>query len=49
MDESYFTYVGDEHNDNHAYDDNTTNDDHDNDNDIYGHNDSMSFKVVVNS
>ena len=35
MDESYVTYVDDEHNDNHDYDDNTD-DDHDNINDIYG-------------
>ena len=34
MDESYVTYVDDEHNDNHDYDDNTD-DDHDNNNDIY--------------
>ena len=35
MDESYVTYVDDEHNDNRDYDDNTD-DDHDNNNDIYG-------------
>ena len=34
MDEIYVTYVGDEHVDNHDYDD-TTDDDHDNNNDIY--------------
>ena len=36
MDEIYVTYVDDEHVDNHDYDD-TTDDDHDNKNDIYGH------------
>ena len=36
MDESDVTYVDDEHVDNHGYDDNTD-DDHDNNNDIYGH------------
>ena len=35
MDENYVTYVDDEHNDNHDYDDNPD-DDHDNNNDIYG-------------
>ena len=35
MDENYVTYVDDEHNDNHDYDDNTD-DDHVNNNDIYG-------------
>ena len=34
MDEIYVTYVDDEHVDNHDYDD-TTDDDHDNNNDIY--------------
>ena len=34
MDEVYFTYVDDEHVDNHDYDDNTD-DDHDNNYDIY--------------
>ena len=34
MDEIYVTYVDDEHVDNHDYDD-TTDDDHDNKNDIY--------------
>ena len=34
MDENYVTYVDDEHVDNHDYDD-TTDDDHDNKNDIY--------------
>ena len=34
MDEVYVTYVDDEHVDNHAYDD-TTDDEHDNGNDIY--------------
>ena len=34
MDEIYVTYVDDEHVDNHDYDD-TTDDDHDNSNDIY--------------
>ena len=33
MDETYVTYVDDEHVDNHDYDDNTD-DDHDNNNDI---------------
>ena len=33
MDEIYVTYVNDEHVDNHDYDD-TTDDDHDNNNDI---------------
>ena len=36
MDEIYATYVDDEHVDNHDYDD-ITDDDHDNNNDIYGH------------
>ena len=36
MDESYVTYVDDEHVDNHDYDE-TTDDDHDKSNDIYGH------------
>ena len=36
MDELYATYVDDEHVDNHGYDD-TTDDYHDNSNDIYGH------------
>ena len=36
MDEIYVTYVDDEHVDNHDYDD-TTDDDHDSNNDIYGH------------
>ena len=36
MDEIYVTYVDDEHVDNYDYDD-TTDDDHDNKNDIYGH------------
>ena len=35
MDEIYVTYVDDEHVDNHDYDDNTE-DDHDNNNDLYG-------------
>ena len=35
MDDIYVTYVDDEHNDNHDYDDNTD-DDHENINDIYG-------------
>ena len=35
MDESYVTYVDDEHNDIHDYDDNTD-DDLDNNKDIYG-------------
>ena len=35
MDGSYVTYVDDEHNDKHDYDDNTA-DDHDNNIDIYG-------------
>ena len=34
MDEIYVTYVDDEHVDNHVYDDNTD-DDHDNNNDLY--------------
>ena len=36
MHEIYVTYVDDGHADNHKYDDNTD-DDHDNNNDIYGH------------
>ena len=35
MDEFYVTYVDDEHVDNHDCDDNT--DDHNNNNEIYGH------------
>ena len=35
MDENYVTYVDGEHVDNHDYDDNTD-DDHDNNNDLYG-------------
>ena len=37
MDETYVTYVDDEHIDNHEYDNNTDDDDHDNINDIHGH------------
>ena len=36
MDEIYVTYVDDKHVDKHDYDD-TTDDDHDKNNDIYGH------------
>ena len=36
VDESYATYVDNEHNDKHDYDDNTD-DGHDSNNDIYGH------------
>ena len=35
MDETYVTYVGDEHVDNHDYDDNTD-DDHNSNDDVYG-------------
>ena len=42
MDEIYVTYADDEHVDNHDYDDNID-DDHDSNNDIYGHI-SMSYR-----
>ena len=44
MDETYVTYVDDEHVDNHDYDDNTD-DDHDNNNDVYG----RAFNARVNT
>ena len=44
MDETYVTYVDDEHVDNHDYD-GTTDDDNDNNNDIY----ARAFNARVNT